>query len=68
MNELLTRFKLANRWGCSTKKIDRLREQGLLPWVDLTAGLGKRPSVRLRRADVLSFEEKYLMDIGKEER
>ena len=65
---LLTRLTLAKRWNCSGKKVDRLRQSGLLPWIDLTAGLGKRPSVRIRLIDVLSFEEKNLMDISKEKR
>ena len=38
---MITRFDLAKRWKCSTRKVDRMREQGLLAWVDLTQGRGR---------------------------
>ena len=64
MNKLvLNRYQLAERWNCSARKIDRLRKQGLLPWLDLTAGQGKRPLVRFRLGDVIQFETQHLMDI-----
>lgn len=63
MEEFYSRQQLAKRWNCSTRKIDRLRNLGLLPWLDLTAGLGKKPLVRLHLEDILAFEAKYLMKI-----
>lgn len=62
-NSLLNRRQLAERWNCSERKIDRLRNNGFLPWIDLTAGHGKKPIVRLRIEDILQFEIDNLMDI-----
>lgn len=58
----VNRQQLAERWQCSVRKIDRLRKLGLLPWVDLAAGQGKRPLVRFRFEDVTSFENNSLMN------
>ena len=63
MEMFFSRIDVAKRWGCSVRKIDRLRMLGLLPWLDLTAGLGKKPLVRIRRADVVLFEEDNYMDL-----
>ncbi|MGO9572593.1 MAG: hypothetical protein ACLP5H_34185 [Desulfomonilaceae bacterium] len=52
----LTREDLAKRWNASTRTIDRLRQHGLLPWVDLGAGKGIRPIVRFTLADVENYE------------
>ncbi len=62
-NLFVNRQQLAERWQCSVRKIDRLRNLGLLPWVDLTAGHGKRPLVRFRFEDVTSFENSSMMNI-----
>jgi hypothetical protein len=58
--ELLTRFDLARRWNTCTRTIDRKRELGLLPWVDLAGGMGSRPSVRFRLTDVEDYERRML--------
>jgi hypothetical protein len=57
MSEYFSRVKLAARWGVSVKTLDRLRESGRLPWVDVSAGRGKRPLVRFMLADVERFEQ-----------
>ncbi len=53
----LTREDLAKRWNASTRTVDRLRQHGLIPWVDLSAGRGARPLVRFRLADVEDYEK-----------
>ena len=60
-----SRKQVADRFGCSVRKVDRLRLLGLLPWIDLTAGIGKKPTVRIRLEDIIAFETKCLMDINK---
>jgi hypothetical protein len=52
----LTRHNLATRWGTSVRTIDRIRQEGSLPWVDISAGRGARPLVRFRLSDVESYE------------
>ena len=51
-----TRKMLAKRWSCSIRTIDRRRTLGEIPWVDLTAGKGRRPTVRFQKDDILKFE------------
>jgi hypothetical protein len=58
--ELLTRAQLAQRWHTSARTVDRRRKLGLLPWIDLTGGRGKRPLVRFRLADIEEFEGRML--------
>ncbi len=53
----LTRADLARRWNCSTRSIDRLRQHGLIPWIDLTAGRGLRRLVRFKIEDVAAYEK-----------
>ena len=53
---MLTRVDLSRRWRCSTRKVDRMREQGLLAWVDLSQGRGARPCLRFRLADIEALE------------
>jgi hypothetical protein len=53
-----SRQTLARRWNTSTRTIDRLRQRGVLPWVDLSAGHGGRPIVRFRLQDIESYEAK----------
>jgi len=53
---MITRVDLAKRWRCSTRKVDRLREEGVLAWVDLSQGRGGRPCVRFRLADIEALE------------
>jgi light-regulated signal transduction histidine kinase (bacteriophytochrome) len=58
---MITRFDLAKRWKCSTRKVDRMREQGLLAWVDLTRGRGAGPCARFRLADIEALESRMVM-------
>jgi hypothetical protein len=53
---MLTRNDLAERWKTTPRTIDRRRVLGLLPWVDLARGTGKRPQVRFRLEDVEDYE------------
>ena len=55
-DRLLTRKELADRWELSIRTIDRLRENGLLPWTDLACGQGARPIVRIRERDADAIE------------
>ena len=61
-----TRRKLAKRYDVSERTIDRLREKGLIAWLDLSGGRGRRPTVRFTLEAVLEFEKNCLMDIRKE--
>jgi len=54
--ELITRLDLAKRWQTSTRTVDRKRQLGLLPWIDIAGGHGKRPIVRFRLEDIEMFE------------
>ena len=56
-NIMLSRKDLAIRWATSTRTIDRLRNAGKLPWIDLSAGRGSRPIVRFRGLDLTDFEQ-----------
>jgi len=56
METHLSREALANRWSTSTRTIDRLRQAGKIPWVDIAAGRGARPIVRFKIQDVEAFE------------
>jgi hypothetical protein len=60
--ELLTRSGLAKRWKSSVRTIDRRRQIGLIPWVDLSGGKGSRPVVRFRLSDVEDFEKRVLQN------
>jgi len=53
---MLTRHELAKRWGTTPRTVDRRRALGLLPWVDLARGVGKRPQVRFLIQDVEEYE------------
>ncbi len=57
---MLTRDALSKRWKCSTRKVDRMREQGMLAWVDLSQGRGARPCVRFRLADIEALEARMV--------
>jgi hypothetical protein len=59
----LTRQELAVRWKTSVRTIDRRRELGLIPWVDLAGGKGSRPCVRFKLSDIEQYEEKMTMNI-----
>jgi len=60
--KLLTRPELANRWDTSERTIDRRRKLGLLPWVDVAGGHGKRPIVRFRVEDIEMYENQMLQN------
>jgi hypothetical protein len=55
---MLTRKKLATRWDTTERTIDRRRALGLLAWVDLARGTGKRPQVRFRLEDIIEYENR----------
>lgn len=59
---MLTRHDLAKRWQTTPRTIDRRRALGLLPWIDLTMGKGKRPQIRFRLKDVEEYERRAMMD------
>jgi hypothetical protein len=59
---LLTREALAARWSVSLRTVDRLRQNGHLPWVDINGGRGRKPLVRFCLADVESYEKTARMD------
>lgn len=63
---MLTRHQLAQRWGTTTRTIDRRCRQGLLPWIDLTRGRGNRPQVRFLLEDVEEFERQARLCPGGE--
>jgi hypothetical protein len=56
----LTREALSERWCITTRTIDRQRTLGLLPWRDLSNGIGKRPIVRFKLSDIEECERKML--------
>jgi hypothetical protein len=62
---LLTREHLAARWSVSLRTLDRLRQDGLIPWVDLRRGRGGKPLVRFLRADIEDYEQTGRMDCWK---
>jgi hypothetical protein len=51
-----SRQALSARWNTSTRTIDRLRQAGKLPWIDIAGGRGTRPIVRFTLADVQAYE------------
>jgi hypothetical protein len=55
---MLTRHDLAERWKTTPRTIDRRRVLGLLPWMDLARGTGKRPQVRFRLEDIEEYEHR----------
>jgi len=61
----ISRQELARRWGVSTRTIDRKRIKGIIPWLDVSAGIGRRPLVRFRLADVEKLETEMIQDISK---
>jgi hypothetical protein len=54
----LTRRNLAGRWCVSLRTVDRLRQAGKLPWVDIAGGSGARPAVRFNLKDIEAYEER----------
>lgn len=55
---MLTRKELAKRWRTTTRTIDRRCRMGLLAWIDLTRGKGKRPQIRFLLSDVEQYENR----------
>ncbi len=62
--ELLTRHQVAARWRTSLRTVDRKRLDGLLAWIDLSGGRGRRPQVRFRLADIEEFEQRMRRIVG----
>jgi len=65
--QLMSRRQLALRWGVNAKTIDRLRQRGLLPWMDVSGGHGKKRCVRFFISDVQSYEARNRMAPREEE-
>lgn len=59
---LLTREAVAARWSVSVRTVDRLRQDGYLPWADLRCGRGAKPVVRFLLSDVEQYEQKARMN------
>lgn len=57
--ETLSKRDLAQRWKTSIRTVDRLRQAGKLPWIDMAAGRGGRPLVRFALSDVEQFEQRF---------
>lgn len=55
---LLTRDDLAKRWSTSLRTVDRRKKYGLLPWIDLSGGIGSRPMIRFRLTEIEEYEAK----------
>ena len=64
--EFITRMDLARRWQTSTRTIDRKRKDGLLPWVDIAGGSGRRPLVRFRLKDIEEYEERMIQRLARQ--
>jgi hypothetical protein len=62
---LLTREAVAARWSVSLRTLDRLRQDGLIPWVDLRSGRGAKPIVRFCLEDIEDYEQRGRMDCGR---
>lgn len=60
-DDFLTREQLAGRWGVTVKTVDRLRQRGLLPWMDLSGGHGKKSLVRFSIWDIQKYETRNRM-------
>ena len=52
----LSRKELGERWNVQPKTIDRMRQRGLLPWLDLSGGKGGKTLVRFKIGDVEAYE------------
>jgi hypothetical protein len=59
---LLTREAVAARWSVGLRTVDRLRQNGSLPWVDLNRGRGRKPIVRFCLADIEEYEQTARLD------
>lgn len=57
IDKLFNRKDLAERWGTSVRTIDRKRQDGLIRWIDLAGGRGRRPLVRFKLSDIEAYEE-----------
>lgn len=58
--KFITRSGLAKRWGTSERTVDRRRKLGLIPWIDIAGGHGKRPLVRFRLQDIEEYEGRMM--------
>lgn len=55
---MLTIIDLAKRWKTTPRTIDRRRSLGLLPWINLARGMGKRPQIRFQLEDIEEYERR----------
>jgi hypothetical protein len=62
----LSREALALRWGTSTRTVDRLRQAGKLPWIDIAGGRGARPLVRFALDDIEAYERSMRQAPGED--
>jgi|YNPNPStandDraft_1061719.scaffolds.fasta_scaffold306950_1 hypothetical protein len=65
--KLETRAGLAKRWKVTERTVDRKRKLGLIAWIDIAGGRGKRPCVRFRMEDILAYESRMLQNVGCQE-
>jgi len=65
--QLISRRQLALRWGVNAKTIDRLRQRGLLPWMDLNGCHRKKSLVRFSMSDIQTYEDRNRMAQLEEE-
>lgn len=63
--DILSKKELAKKWGTSERTIDRLREDGVLPWIDLGGNRTTRPIVKFRLADILEYEKRFTRAINE---
>ena len=63
----LKRHDVATRWGVSPRTIDRLRQAGKLPWIDISGRRGERPIVRFALLDVEQYEQRMRQSTAKPE-
>jgi hypothetical protein len=62
---MITRHQLSKRWRVSTRTIDRKRQAGEIPWIDLSGGRGCKPIVRFCLDDVQEFEKQVRQDTSQ---
>ena len=64
---LLSRQDLADRWRVSLRTVDRLRQDGRIPWIDVAGGKGARAIVRFEVGDILAYERRVRKDTSQDD-